>query len=80
MASVSRYVGPVMVIIPARNEAANLEPVLTSISSLKLPLDVVVVDDRSNDQTAQVARRLGARVLQLSSNLGYGGAVQAGFR
>jgi glycosyltransferase involved in cell wall biosynthesis len=70
----------VLVIIPARNEAANLAQVLSSIAELGLSLDVLVVDDRSTDQTPELASRLGARVLRLSSNLGYGGAVQAGFR
>lgn len=42
--------------------------------------DILVVDDHSTDDTGAVARRLGARVLRLPNNLGYGGAVQTGFR
>ena len=69
-----------LVIIPAHNEARNLGQVLTEISHLELPLDVLVVDDYSTDETASVAARLGARLLRLPCNLGYGGAVQSGFR
>jgi glycosyltransferase involved in cell wall biosynthesis len=43
-------------------------------------MDVLVVDDRSSDETASVAAHAGAGVLSLPNNLGYGGAVQAGFR
>jgi len=69
-----------LVIIPAHNEARNLGKVLAEIADLKLPLDVLVVDDYSTDETASVAVQMGARVLSLPCNLGYGGAVQSGFR
>jgi len=69
-----------LVIIPAHNEAKNLGKVLAEITDLKLPLDVLVVDDYSTDETASVAVQMGARVLSLPCNLGYGGAVQSGFR
>jgi glycosyltransferase involved in cell wall biosynthesis len=39
---------------------------------------VLVVDDGSTDETAAVARRAGAEVVQLPFNLGIGGAVQTG--
>lgn len=77
-----------LVIIPAHNEANNIGRVLAEVKQAKLKLtaaspqtiDVLVVDDRSTDGTASVASQSGARVLQLPNNLGYGGAVQAGFR
>lgn len=43
-------------------------------------VDVLVVDDGSTDETVQVAREAGAVVLELSYNLGVGGAMRAGFR
>jgi glycosyltransferase involved in cell wall biosynthesis len=43
-------------------------------------MDILVVDDCSTDETASVAAQNGAGVLNLPNNLGYGGAVQAGFR
>ena len=52
-------------IVPARNEAANLARLLpTLIGDESTGVEVVVVDDGSADATAQVARDLGARVVQ----------------
>lgn len=59
--------GPLLsVIIPARNEAANIETCLHSIlGTAYVPMEVIVVDDRSSDGTAamieQVARSPEAR-------------------
>jgi chlorobactene glucosyltransferase len=48
----------VSVIIPARNEAATIETVLTSLlASRYTPLEVLVVDDRSSDSTAPIVER-----------------------
>ena len=41
--------------------------------------DVLVVNDGSFDDTAQVARKFDVKVLDLPFNLGIGGAVQAGY-
>jgi chlorobactene glucosyltransferase len=54
--------GLVSVIIPARNESAVIETVVTSVlASAYQPIEVVVVDDRSTDDTAgrvaELARR-----------------------
>ncbi|TVQ38323.1 MAG: glycosyltransferase family 2 protein [Spirochaetaceae bacterium] len=52
------------VIIPARNEASRIATLLQSLSEQSLePLEILVVDDESTDQTAQVAHDHGARVL-----------------
>jgi hopene-associated glycosyltransferase HpnB len=51
----------VAVIVPARNEAAHLERTLPPLLGQGHP--VIVVDDRSNDRTADVAARLGAHVV-----------------
>lgn len=54
----------VSVIIPARNEEANLPRLLRSISSTAmLTVEVLVVDDHSMDHTAEVARESGAKVI-----------------
>jgi len=58
----------------------NIRRVIEEVRALALPIDILVVDDASEDSTPEVARRAGAIVLQLGDNLGYGGAVQAGFR
>src|SRR5438132_9290647 len=48
-----------MVVIPARNEEGNIAEAVRSLP----PDTVIVVDDFSNDNTAEEARRAGAGVL-----------------
>jgi len=67
-------------IIPARNEEANLPDVLEAVSRHGGDYDVVVVDDASEDATAEVAGQAGVTVLRLPCHLGYGGAVQTGLK
>lgn len=43
-------------------------------------LNVLVIDDGSEDDTSRVAREAGAEVLVLPFNLGVGGAMRAGFK
>ncbi|MCD6520070.1 MAG: glycosyltransferase family 2 protein [Anaerolineae bacterium] len=70
----------VIVIMPAHNEAENLPSVLAELRRWAPGLPVVVVDDASTDGTARVATQEGAEVVRLPCNLGYGGAVQTGFK
>ena len=67
------------IIIPAYNEAGRIA---TSIAGIRKfgNADVVVVDDGSNDDTAGEAKAAGARVIELPFNLGYGAALQTGFK
>ena len=67
-----------LVIMPAFNEGRSLRALLPELAAHVPGADVLVVDDGSTDDTARVARYLGARVLELPVNLGVGGAVQAG--
>jgi len=69
-----------IIIMPAHNEAENIAQVIPEIRAAVTGLDIVVIDDFSDDDTAAVARRLGAQVVRLPFNLGYGGAVQTGFK
>ena len=45
----------------------------------KFGFSVLVIDDGSSDETSYRARAAGALVLELSMNLGVGGALQSGF-
>ena len=52
------------VVIPARDEEANLPRLLASLAAQDPPpAEVIVVDDHSTDTTAEVARRAGATVV-----------------
>lgn len=54
----------VSIIIPARNEEQNLPKLLRSlVDQAPKPHEIIVVDDGSTDRTAEVARQLGATVL-----------------
>ena len=49
------------VIVPARNEAANIGRCVASLCASTYPaLDIIVVDDHSTDDTARLAREAGA--------------------
>lgn len=69
-----------LVIIPAFNEAAVIERVLQGIRAVEPGVRVVVVDDGSSDGTGAIARRAGAHVLRLPFNMGYGVALQTGYK
>lgn len=69
----------VVVIVPARNEEASLESVVTAVHT-KLGIQVIVVDDASLDLTRKVGVDSGATVVPLSVQLGAWGATQAGLR
>ena len=70
----------VAVLIPALNEARSIERVVHGINRVDPHLDVIVIDDGSTDDTATLATRAGAIVLSLPVNLGYGAALQTGYK
>jgi chlorobactene glucosyltransferase len=52
----------VSVVVPARDEARNIAPCLTSVLASTWPaLEVLVVDDHSTDGTGDIARAIAAR-------------------
>ena len=69
-----------VVVIPAYNEELRLGAVLDQIREADLDADVVVVDDGSSDRTVSVAVAGGARVVRHPANLGYGSALQTGYK
>jgi len=69
-----------IVLIPAFNEEPRLAGVLERIAALDQELEMVVVDDGSRDATGAVAARCGATVLRHPFNMGYGAALQTGYK
>lgn len=72
--------GGTLAIIPAFNEGSRIGAVLQRLAAAAPEVDVLVVDDGSRDDTAARARAEGARVLRHPFNLGYGAALQTGYK
>jgi len=74
----------ISIIIPAYNEAQNLRVLLPEIKKISLtsdnPLEIIVVDDGSEDDTERVAREEGVHVLRHPYNMGNGAAIKTGLR
>lgn len=68
----------VSVIIPALNEASTIGNVIRRIKRSETAVEIIVVDDNSNDNTLQVAQKEGARVIT-SSQRGKGVSMREGF-
>lgn len=67
----------ILVAIPAYNEEVAIGSVV--LRSLKYADDVIVVDDGSTDNTAEVAELAGAQVVKHEKNGGYGAALRTCF-
>lgn len=72
------------VVIPAKNEEVTLPMVLRDLNDTIKKLqgcevEVIVVDDKSTDRTAEVAQAGGARVVRNAKASGKGMALRAGF-
>lgn len=70
---------PVLVAIPAYNEAGSVAQVVRSVQDTGVAHEILVVDDGSTDLTGAVARSAGAHVLTLPFNVGVGGAMRTAF-
>jgi hypothetical protein len=68
-----------VVFIPALNEEEALPGVLDELSEELPDVDVLVVDDGSQDRTAELARNRGADVLSFAENRGLPVVVAAGY-
>lgn len=69
-----------LVLMPAFNEAATIAGVLTSVRKAAPTFDILVVNDGSKDDTAAAAREAGAIVVSHPFNMGYGAALQTGYK
>lgn len=68
------------IIIPAKNEAASIAAVVKSARAEHPDAEIIVVDDGSEDATADLAREAGAEVLSHPESMGNGAAVKSGAR
>ena len=63
--------------IPAFNEEKNIARIITRLQNVSDR--VIVCNDGSSDLTAEIAKKMGAIVINHSKNLGYGAAVRSLF-
>lgn len=68
----------VAVIMPAKDESSRISQSVEAALSIPLVELVLVVDDGSVDNTADLAQSAGAKLLQLAKNQGKGAALEAG--
>jgi glycosyltransferase involved in cell wall biosynthesis len=68
------------VVIPAYNEAEKIRDVIAELQAEIPGIEILVIDDGSNDNTGTVARNAGAQVVIHGRNKGYGAALKTGIR
>jgi glycosyltransferase involved in cell wall biosynthesis len=72
--------GETLIVLPAFNEAGQIATVILAVREAAEGADIVVIDDGSEDDTAGEARRAGVAVVRLPLNMGYGVALQTGYK
>ena len=70
----------VLIVIPAFNEQDQIAGVVKQVKEQIPEAEVLVINDGSRDQTVQRAREAGAKVLTHPFNMGYGVALQTGYK
>jgi len=68
-----------LIVVPAFNEAESINEVLTKIRKMySNDFDVLVIDDGSEDNTAEIVRSNGITAVSHNKNLGVVAAIQTG--
>lgn len=70
----------VSIVIPAKNEAQGLTELLPALRQLQLQSEIVVVDDGSTDDTADICKEQGVKLVSHPYSMGNGAAVKTGAR
>lgn len=72
----------ISIIIPAYNEADSIREVLEDIRKgfALYKVEILVIDDGSTDQTAEIAEKGGVKVIRHLHNKGYGASLKSGIR
>jgi dolichol-phosphate mannosyltransferase len=68
----------VIAIVPVFNEQAKIAKVVTRMPR-EIVHEVLVIDDGSTDDSAEVARSSGGKVISMDATLGVGAALQIGY-
>ena len=70
----------VSIIIPARNEAASLRTLLPEIRARMPGAEIIVVNDGSTDDSADICRQYATKLVSHPYGMGNGAAVKSGAR
>lgn len=70
----------VSIVLPAKNESAAVGATVACIRGVLPDAEIVVVNDGSTDETGEVARAAGARVISHPYSKGNGAAIKTGAR
>ena len=70
----------ISIVLPAKNESAAIGQTLAQIQQLQLAHEIIVVNDGSTDDTAQIAEQAGAKVVTHPYSKGNGAAIKTGAR
>ncbi|MGA1871604.1 MAG: glycosyltransferase family 2 protein [bacterium] len=70
----------ILIVIPAYNEEKNIAKVIATIKNHFQNATIVVINDGSEDKTGKYAQAAGAKLINLPYNMGYGVALQTGFK
>ena len=68
-----------LVVIPAFNEEKSISNVIQDVRTHIRNASILVVDDGSQDSTAEIAKSMSVNVVSLPFNVGVGGALRVGF-
>lgn len=68
------------IVLPAKNEASRLDPLLGQIKAITPQAEIIVVDDGSTDDTAAVCERHAVRRIAHPYGKGNGAAIKSGAR
>lgn len=77
---INPYPWTLSIVIPAFNEGETIGTIIQQVRQLHPYAELIVVDDHSSDNTTNVARDAGAKVIRRPYNIGNGAGVKTGVR
>ena len=68
----------ISIIIPAYNESATIGGVIENLKEQYPEFEIIIINDGSKDNTAEIARESGVIVYSHPYNMGNGAAIKSG--
>jgi len=78
--NINHEVYKISIVLPAKNEAGAIQQTVKAIKQLNRVDEIIVVNDGSTDDTAQIAEQAGAKVISHPYSKGNGAAIKTGAR